>query len=531
MSKEHDSNLPAEVTVSNAEGAQDAGAVSAPSVPNRAFAYEDPTPGSQPAQPTHPDQYAQPAYAIHREQPAHGISQAQDSTYAHQVAPAQDSTYAHQVAPAQDSTYAHQVAPAQSSTISQDAFAYTQASQAYQQGTVNSNYANARTNANSKSKFDFKALLTGCAGGLVTSALVVAVVFGTGAIGQIPATDMPTGTEHAPVAPLPGDGSGENLPEAVAARALPSVVAIDTLAKQQQMNIFGFGISGTETGELVPMGSGSGVVLSEDGFILTNNHVVENGDGYQVTIEGKSYDATLVGNDPSSDVAVLKAEGASGLTPMAIGDSDQLAPGQWVMSIGSPFGFEQSVATGIVSATSRSTVTQSETTGEPVVLPNMIQTDAAINPGNSGGALVDSNAQLIGMNTLITSYSGNYSGVGFAIPVNYAMNIAEQIMNGEAPTHAQLGVSVGTVTPDIAKKYDLNATSGALVSNVLEGSAAQKAGVQMGDVITEINGKPVTDATELTAEVRATDPGKPAILKIVRGTETLEVEVKLDSSE
>ena len=168
--------------------------------------------------------------------------------------------------------------------------------------------------------------------------------------------------------------------------------------------------------------------MTEDGYLITNNHVVDGGSAYKVTIAGNTYDAELVGTDPSSDVAVLKAKDASGLTPMEIGDSDNLTVGEWVMTLGAPFGLEQSVATGIVSATSRSQIMdasesmQSGGSGETTIYPNMIQTDAAINPGNSGGALVDDEGKLIGINTLITSYSGNYSGVGFAIPVNYAVN-------------------------------------------------------------------------------------------------------------
>ena len=214
---------------------------------------------------------------------------------------------------------------------------------------------------------------------------------------------------------------------------------------------------------------GSGVIISGDGYIVTNNHVVAGADALKVSVGGEEYDADVVGTDESSDIAVIKLRNASGLTPVEIGDSDNLTIGEWVMSIGSPFGLEQSVATGIVSATSRSQImSNSESSGSDgygygyggsssqsggyTIYPNKIQTHAAINPGNSGGALVDSNGKLIGINTLITSYSGNYSGVGFAIPVNYAVNIAQQIIEGKTPTHAQLGVSLSTVTSQNAKR-------------------------------------------------------------------------------
>ncbi|MEG0323588.1 MAG: trypsin-like peptidase domain-containing protein, partial [Raoultibacter sp.] len=196
----------------------------------------------------------------------------------------------------------------------------------------------------------------------------------------------------------------QTLAEAVAQKSLPSVVAIDVYTNQSaNMYGFGSGSSSSNSGSLTQSSLGSGVVLSEDGYIITNNHVVEGAAALKVTIEGNQYDAEIVGTDASSDLAVIKAKDASGLTPMEIGSSDDLIIGEWVMTLGSPFGLEQSVATGIVSATSRSQIMESETGGETAIYANMIQTDAAINPGNSGGALVDSDGKLIGINTLITS--------------------------------------------------------------------------------------------------------------------------------
>ena len=184
------------------------------------------------------------------------------------------------------------------------------------------------------------------------------------------------------------------------------------------------------------------------------------------------------------------------------------------MTIGSPFGLEQSVATGIVSATSRSQIVNASTdqygnsTGESTIYPNMIQTDAAINPGNSGGALVDADGKLIGINTLITSYSGNYSGVGFAIPVNYAVNLAQQIIDGKTPTHAQLGVSLSTVNAQNAKRYGLSVDEGAYVAAVSEGSGAAEAGLQEGDIVTKFDGKDVASASDLMLDVRSKNPGR-----------------------
>ena len=313
--------------------------------------------------------------------------------------------------------------------------------------------------------------------------------------------------------------SGETLAEAVAAKCLPSVVFVETYANAG--------------GQLQAMGTGSGVVMTQDGYLITNNHVVDGGQAFKVTIEGETYDAELVGADPSSDVAVLKATGANGLTPMEIGNSDDLTVGEWVMTLGAPFGLEQSVATGIVSATSRSQImdasasAQAGGSGETTIYPNMIQTDAAINPGNSGGALVDSDGKLIGINTLITSYSGNYSGVGFAIPANYAVNLAQQIIAGETPTHAQLGVSLSTVNDQMAGNYDLAAESGAYVAAVAQGSGAEAAGLQEGDIITALNGEKVEGASDLMLAVRGEKPGDTVTLTVNRNGQEQEISVTL----
>ena len=322
------------------------------------------------------------------------------------------------------------------------------------------------------------------------------------------------------------------LAEAVAQKALPSVVAIDVYTSQSAGGMYGYGAgSGSDSSSLTQSSLGSGVVLSEDGYIVTNYHVVEGGEAFKVTIEGEQYDAEVVGTDPSSDLAVIKAQNASGLTPVEIGDSSDLIIGEWVMTIGSPFGLEQSVATGIVSATSRSQIMNSQTDGSTMIYANLIQTDAAINPGNSGGALVDADGKLIGINTLITSYSGNYSGVGFAIPVNYAVNIAQQIIDGKTPTHAQLGVSLSTVNEQIAKRYGLAVNEGAYVANVSEGSGAAEAGIEVGDIITKFNGTTVTSADELMLQIRALNPGDKAEVEINRNGQTETLDVTLGSDE
>ena len=323
------------------------------------------------------------------------------------------------------------------------------------------------------------------------------------------------------------------LAETVAAKALPSVVYIGVY---QSPSAYGLHGNDTSEGDLAQTALGSGIVLTEDGYILTNNHVVSGAEALKVTISGVEYDAVVVGTDPSSDVAVIKAENAEGLVAADIGDSDSLVVGQWVMTIGSPFGLEQSVATGVVSATSRSTVMDNSsysghTQGQDstTIYANLIQTDAAINPGNSGGALVDAEGKVIGVNTLISSYSGSYSGVGFAIPINYAMSIAEQIMAGEVPTHAQLGVAVSTVNGSVAKRNNLPVDSGAYVSQVMAGSGADDAGIQTGDIITAIDGKKVTSASDVPVLVRSRNPGDTVEVTLVRDGEQVTLNAVLGS--
>lgn len=329
------------------------------------------------------------------------------------------------------------------------------------------------------------------------------------------------------------------LPESVAQKCLPSVAAIDVYTTQSSMGgMYGYGFGGSDSssGTLTQSSLGSGVVLTDDGYIITNYHVIEGADALKVTVEGETYDAEVVGSDPSSDVAVIKAD-ATGLKAIEIGDSDDLIIGEWVMTIGSPFGLEQSVATGIVSATSRSQIMDSGTdmygqsTGEATIYPNMIQTDAAINPGNSGGALVDADGKLIGINTLITSYSGNYSGVGFAIPVNYAVNLAQQIIDGKTPTHAQLGVSLSTVNEQSAQRYGLPTDTGAYVASVSKGSGAAEAGIQVGDIITAFDGQPVESASDLMLDVRSKNPGDKVTLTVNRNGQEQDIDVTLGSDE
>ena len=308
------------------------------------------------------------------------------------------------------------------------------------------------------------------------------------------------------------DPEDTTLAEVVAEKCLPSVVSIMT-----------------ETNE--GAGIGSGVILDKDGNALTNYHVVQNARELSVKLDnGRSYEAEVVGVDESSDLAVINIDApADELVPIEIADSDELVVGEWVMAIGSPFGNEQSVSTGIVSALYRSTALPSSTGS--TIYANMIQTDAAINPGNSGGALVNDEGQLIGINSIIESYTGSSSGVGFAIPSNYAVDIADQIIAGKTPVHPYLGVSLTSVNAYNARENDLSADSGAYVVSVEADSPADKAGVKEGDVITKIGDDEVTSADNLIIMVREHAVGDTVTLTVMRGDKETTLDVTLGSDE
>lgn len=347
-------------------------------------------------------------------------------------------------------------------------------------------------------------------GGLVVGAVLVIALVMSGAFKITDSDVQATGSTSTQNIEI--DAEDTTLAEVVAAKAQPSVVSISTTTSEGS-------------------GVGSGVVLDTDGNVLTNCHVIEDATELVVSMGGESYEAELVGEDSSSDLAVirLKDVDSSKLTPIEIGDSDDLSVGEWVMAIGSPFGNEQSVSTGIVSALYRSTALPS--TSGTSIYANMIQTDAAINPGNSGGALVNDNGELIGINSIIESYSGSSSGVGFAIPVNYAINIASQIIDGKTPVHPYLGVSLTSVNALSARANNLGATEGALVVAVSDGGPAADAGIQENDIITKIDGEQVTSADGLIIALREHEVGDKVTLTVVRDSKEREVEVTLGSDE
>ncbi len=286
-------------------------------------------------------------------------------------------------------------------------------------------------------------------------------------------------------------------------------------------------------------GSGSGIVLSPDGYVLTNNHVVtleSSGTGtVQVrTSDGTLYDASVVGTDPSSDLAVVKLKGAGGLAPATFADSDKVQVGDEAVAIGAPLGLSNTVTDGIISATGRAVATGSSQSNGTVI--DALQTDAAINPGNSGGALLNGAGEVVGINTAIatvasegqgsqSSQSGNI-GVGFAIPSNTAKRVAEEIIKTGKASHAVLGVQARTVSSG----DNPDAGNGAQIVEVAPDGAAAKAGLQTGDVITAVGKRPITTSVELTAAIRSAAPGSDVVLTVRRGNSSQTVHVTLGST-
>ena len=268
--------------------------------------------------------------------------------------------------------------------------------------------------------------------------------------------------------------------------------------------------------------AGSGVIVdAEQGYILTNHHVVEDADEITVTLaDDRGFDAEVVGSDPGSDIAVLRVE-ADNLAEMPLGDSDRVRVGDYVLAIGNPFGLDHTVTSGIVSGLGRRGI-------NPEGYEDFIQTDASINPGNSGGALVNLNGELIGVNSAILSGSGGNIGIGFAIPVNMARSIMDQIVAYGAVRRGLLGVNIAQLTPEIAEDYELDGTSGALVTAVSTGSAAERAGLQINDVIVSVNGQNIADPVALRNAIGLMRPGDRVEVSFIRDGERRTVEALLD---
>ena len=288
-------------------------------------------------------------------------------------------------------------------------------------------------------------------------------------------------------------------------------------------NPFGefFGPFGGNPPERKQQGVGSGCIISQEGYILTNNHVVEGADQIKVKLaDGKELDGRIIGRDPKTDLALVKIDGASDLKPLKLGDSEALKVGNWVVAVGSPFGLEQTVTAGIVSAKGR-------VIGSGPY-DNFIQTDASINPGNSGGPLINMQAEVVGINTAIMA-SGQ--GIGFAIPINMAKDIVPQLEKTGHVTRGLLGVGIQDLTPELANSFGLKETQGALVAKVVSDSPAEKAGIAQGDVIVTFNGQLVKGSKDLSRIVAATPVGQAVAVQVMRNGKTIDLHAKVGEME
>ncbi|MBX3586249.1 MAG: trypsin-like peptidase domain-containing protein [Ramlibacter sp.] len=306
-----------------------------------------------------------------------------------------------------------------------------------------------------------------------------------------------------------------------AQKAAGAVVSINT-SKAAQKNPhandpwfrFFFGDQGSQP----QAGLGSGVIVSADGYILTNNHVVEDADEIEVILnDARRTKARVIGTDPDTDLAILKI-GLDRLPLIVLGSSDALQVGDQVLAIGNPFGVGQTVTGGIVSALGRNQLGIN-------TFENFIQTDAAINPGNSGGALVDVNGNLMGINTAIYSRSGGSMGIGFAIPVSTARLVLESIIKDGVVTRGWIGVEPGELSPELAETFGVKASQGVIITGVLQNGPAAQSGIRPGDVIATVAGKPVNNVSELLSGVAALKPGLSAKFGVQRGSDRLELDV------
>ena len=320
-----------------------------------------------------------------------------------------------------------------------------------------------------------------------------------------------------------------------AENAVQAVVYVEVTvrARQQYQQIdpffrFFFGDEYSQPQSREQKGSGSGVIIRPDGYIVTNNHVVENATKVSVTLyDNRVYEATVIGTDPATDVALIKVD-ATDLPVIEFGDSDKLRLGEWVLAIGSPLSqyLRSTITAGIVSAKGRS---MPNTSGE-FKIESFIQTDAAVNPGNSGGALVNKEGKLVGINTAIISQTGSYSGYSFAVPVNIVRKVVDDLIDFGSVKRALLGVMMSTVDDKVAKEMKLSSATGVYINEVSKGSAAEEAGLRKGDVIIAIDGDKVIDASSVQAKVNGYHPGDKAQITYIRDGKENTVEVTFQSA-
>jgi serine protease Do len=370
------------------------------------------------------------------------------------------------------------------------------------------------------------------------TSLALTLVLGLGGFGAARATRLWT-SNPAPTFRFadPNEASSRNSFAPTVKRVLPAVVNISSLkvvktpaafGEPGQMDPFFRQFFGDDFGgrfniprEQRQKSLGSGVIVSPEGYILTNNHVVDGATDVRVTLSDKrEFKTRVIGTDPKTDIAVLRIDAAS-LPFLVIGDSSKVQVGDYALAIGNPFGVGETVTMGIVSAKGRTNLGIED-------YEDFIQTDAPINPGNSGGALVNDRGELIGINTAIISHgSGGNQGIGFAVPVNLARNVMDQIVKTGSVKRAYLGIVPQDVTPAIAKAFGVKDNHGALVGDLSPNSPAQQGGVQKGDVIVDVNGKPVEDGNQLRMNISMMAPGTLVHLRVLRGGGERDLTVKL----
>ena len=331
----------------------------------------------------------------------------------------------------------------------------------------------------------------------------------TGSISIIEAPSVQPGT------PAPGSLNG------AVRKAAPAVVSINTSTAirgpQRNDPWFRF-FFGDQAGQQQQSGLGSGVIMSPEGYVLTNNHVVEGADQIEVVLQdARRTTAKVIGTDPESDLAVLKID-LDKLPVMTLGNSDALLVGDQVLAIGNPFGVGQTVTSGIVSALGRNQLGIN-------IFENFIQTDAAINPGNSGGALTDINGNLMGINTAIYSRSGGSMGIGFAIPVSTAKMVLDGIVKDGQVTRGWIGVEPSELSPELAETFGVKASEGVIITGVLQDGPAAQAGLRPGDVIVSVGEKKIASVPALLSTVAALKPGEKSLFEVQRGTSVVELEI------
>ncbi len=369
-------------------------------------------------------------------------------------------------------------------------------------------------------------LLAGATGGLVTMGAVK--MLDTPQLPQIPETQTYSKQVNYGGAPVPFDFTK------AAERAMPSVVhikaseskesAIQRQRENRYSNPFQYFFGDSYGFEQQPRsGTGSGVIYTSDGYILTNNHVVEFADEFEVTLyDNREFRARLVGRDPNTDMAVIKID-ANDLPPFELGNSDDARVGEWVLAVGNPFDLTSTVTAGIISAKGRDI----DIIKGGKAIESFIQTDAAVNPGNSGGALVDVNGNLIGINSAIATPNGVFAGYSFAIPINLVKRIADDLVKYGEYRRAYLGVNVITMDSHVAQEYGIPYTKGVLIASLDPEGSASLAGVQENDVVTKANGKNVTTSSELMELIGRSKVGETLTLNVVRSGNSQEIPVRL----